>query len=360
VKKSTGKLYWNDLSGNTVVETDLAGNNPDEYIFFGGRRIARRQSSGTVHYYFADHLGSSRVVTNPTGTILDDSDFYPFGGERVVASSSGNNYKFTGKERDTESGLDFFGARYYASALGRFASVDPIWIKLDRLIDPQRLNLYAYARNNPLLFLDPTGMDVVIGTCSIGTTQDCFKELQAGLTEEDRNHVTLVEGDGTNGCDKGVACVFVDASHESDSENFQVLQNLANDHSGTAVIDVVKPDDKFEVLTMVSWNAKTGEVMGRRVMSMGDPKKGEGTGGYTFFPYEKGRQGGPFSVDKNTHAVANTAAEGSIAATIHHELRHVFLGDFGRSIPKATHGQKSVDDATKRAEDEAAKNRKKP
>jgi RHS repeat-associated protein len=124
VKKSNGKLYWNDLSGNTLVETDLAGNNPDEYIFFAGRRIARRQSSGTVHYYFADHLGSSRVVTSAAGTILDDSDFYPFGGERVVTSSTDNPYLFTGKERDAESGLDYYGARYYASLAGRFQSPD--------------------------------------------------------------------------------------------------------------------------------------------------------------------------------------------------------------------------------------------
>lgn len=51
--------------------------------------------------------------------------------------------KFTGKERDAESGLDDFGDRYYSSPMGRFTSVDPIWVKIDRLVDPQRLNLYA-------------------------------------------------------------------------------------------------------------------------------------------------------------------------------------------------------------------------
>ena len=76
--------------------------------------------------------------------------------------------------------------------MGRFTGVDPIWVKIDRIVDPQRLNLYAYGRNNPLLFLDPDGRDVTIGRCSIGSAQDCFNQLQAGLTKQDREHVKLV------------------------------------------------------------------------------------------------------------------------------------------------------------------------
>jgi hypothetical protein len=61
----------------------------------------------------ADALGTARSLTDSFGNILADSDFYPFGGQRVIASSSGNGYKFTGKERDdSESGLDNFVARY--------------------------------------------------------------------------------------------------------------------------------------------------------------------------------------------------------------------------------------------------------
>jgi RHS repeat-associated protein len=66
-------------------------------------------------------------------------------------------YKFTGKERDTESGLDYFEARHYASTLGRFMSVDPVVITPERKVDPQQLNRYAYVRNNPLRLVDPTG-----------------------------------------------------------------------------------------------------------------------------------------------------------------------------------------------------------
>jgi RHS repeat-associated protein len=66
--------------------------------------------------------------------------------------------KFTGKERDAESGLDFFGARYMSSAQGRFTSPDPIHIMPQKLLDPQQWNMYSYVRNNPLRLVDPTGM----------------------------------------------------------------------------------------------------------------------------------------------------------------------------------------------------------
>jgi uncharacterized protein RhaS with RHS repeats len=64
----------------------------------------------------ADHLGSANVVTNATGSIEDESDYVPFGGERVITNTVPQSYKFTGKERDGESGLDNFGARYNSSA----------------------------------------------------------------------------------------------------------------------------------------------------------------------------------------------------------------------------------------------------
>ena len=64
---------------------------------------------------------------------------------------------FTSKERDEETGLDYFGARYYSSIQGRFTSTDPIIMAPGRALDPQQINLYAYTRNNPLRFVDPDG-----------------------------------------------------------------------------------------------------------------------------------------------------------------------------------------------------------
>ncbi len=65
--------------------------------------------------------------------------------------------EFTGKERDAETGLDYFGARYFSGAQGRFTSADPVGIMKQKMLDPQQWNMYAYARNNPLAVIDPDG-----------------------------------------------------------------------------------------------------------------------------------------------------------------------------------------------------------
>jgi len=67
------------------------------------------------------------------------------------------SHLFTGKERDAGTGLDYFGARYLASELGRFTTVDPVYTWKENLVDPQRWNRYVYVRNNPLKYLDPDG-----------------------------------------------------------------------------------------------------------------------------------------------------------------------------------------------------------
>lgn len=152
------RLYWYGLGLDTLFESDLSGNLTYEYVFFGGMRIARRTvSSGAVNYYVSDHLGTSRVVTDSSGSILDDCDFFPYGGPAPsCSSSSGNRYKFTGKERDAESGLDYFVARHYSSWMGRFMQPDDPFA--DQYVgDPQSWNLYSYVRNNPLNSTDPTG-----------------------------------------------------------------------------------------------------------------------------------------------------------------------------------------------------------
>jgi YD repeat-containing protein len=77
VKKSTGTLYWGEsFTDGPIVETDLTGTIKAEYVYFGGKRIARKDMpSGAVHYYFADHLKSVNLVYSAAGTLEEDSDF---------------------------------------------------------------------------------------------------------------------------------------------------------------------------------------------------------------------------------------------------------------------------------------------
>jgi RHS repeat-associated protein len=160
---SAGTLYWKGTGSDPLAESNLSGTMQEEYAFFNGTRVARRDVSGSVkHYYFSDHLGSHSVVTGVTGACEQDIDYYPYGGvEQDYCGSVPQNYKFAGKERDSESGLDNFGARYNASSLGRFMTPD--WSERATTVayavfgDPQSLNLYAYVRNDPVSRADADG-----------------------------------------------------------------------------------------------------------------------------------------------------------------------------------------------------------
>jgi len=109
-----------------------------------------------IVFYHPDHLGSTNVVTDSQGKILSEFAYYPYGEtrhEHHIDDEFDPHYLFAGGERDDESGLVSLGARYYAAKVGRFISFDNWAKKVDVT------GAYAYARNNPLRFIDPTGMD---------------------------------------------------------------------------------------------------------------------------------------------------------------------------------------------------------
>jgi RHS repeat-associated protein len=121
----------------------------------------------------ADHLGSTRLMSDSAGNVKRRYDYAPFGwdinssyGQRSAVSGyvtqDSSAPKFTGKERDYESTvtLDYFGSRYFSGAQGRFVSPDRLYFQKEMLTDPQRFDLYTYARNNPLLFVDPSGAKI--------------------------------------------------------------------------------------------------------------------------------------------------------------------------------------------------------
>ncbi len=161
-------------------ETDLTGSitngSFNEYVYFNGERVARRDSSNDAFYYVNDQVGSARSIAEVpagtrTATLCFDTDYTPFGNQRSpIVSSCTTNYKFTGKERDTESNLDNFEARYKSSTLGRFMSPDPGNAGADST-NPQTWNMYGYVLNNPLAFTDPTGLGPCDDdpTCEPGT-----------------------------------------------------------------------------------------------------------------------------------------------------------------------------------------------
>jgi len=114
-----------------------------------------------VIYYVDDHLGSSHLVTDSLGNVLREESRFPYGLERNVSDSSVTaDYVYTGKEYDTETGLIYFGGRYYAPELGRWITPDPLFLEKEpmKVVErPLSSNLYAYVRNNPMTYIDPTG-----------------------------------------------------------------------------------------------------------------------------------------------------------------------------------------------------------
>lgn len=165
VRKSTGSNYTEYVyfGGEPIAEKDQSGAWTD-YIFAGGKRIAMATgtaSTGTS-YFHSDTLGSQRLMTDSSGVAVSGTDrtYLPFGWEWNT-TTAGSHYKFTGKERDSETGNDYFGARYYNASMGRWLSPDwsmsPSPVPYADLTDPQTLNLYGYVRNRPTFSVDADG-----------------------------------------------------------------------------------------------------------------------------------------------------------------------------------------------------------
>lgn len=165
-KLSSGTItneYLFDSSGAHQIELDGSGNVLHTNVFAGGKLLATYQGSQT-YFHFSDWLGNRRAEINAQGQTTLTCSNYPFGdGLSCTGSMDPTEHHFTGKERDTETGLDFFGARYLSAAMGRWVSPDwsesPDAIPYSDLNDPQSFNLYAYGHNNPATYPDRDGHD---------------------------------------------------------------------------------------------------------------------------------------------------------------------------------------------------------
>ncbi|MFH0838443.1 MAG: RHS repeat-associated core domain-containing protein [Patescibacteria group bacterium] len=124
-----------------------------------------------TYYFLTDHLGSVDAVLDEEGNVVERRDYLPYGQERFVheeLNTPDTPQKFTGKELDSETGLYYYGARYYDPLIGRFISSDP-WE--GDLQNPQSLNKYTYVLNNPIMLVDPSGMiNVKTGEVEKGDT----------------------------------------------------------------------------------------------------------------------------------------------------------------------------------------------
>ncbi|MDR0825278.1 MAG: RHS repeat-associated core domain-containing protein [Prevotella sp.] len=149
---NTSSLTMNkttDYVGNIIYE-----NNSLKRILVDGGYI----ENGIYYYYLTDHLGNNRIVVNASGTVIQKNHYYPFGmsfAENSVSEQGLQPYKYNNKELDQMHGVNMYdySARHLALDIPRFTTVDPLAEKY------YSISPYAYVGNNPLKFIDPTGMD---------------------------------------------------------------------------------------------------------------------------------------------------------------------------------------------------------
>jgi RHS repeat-associated protein len=164
-----GADYSYDGGGQRVLKA--SGSQVTVFVYDAGGKLVAEYSNQISYngtsYLTQDTLGSTRVVTNKDGGVVSRHDYQPFGEEinSLALPKTGREslqsynfgsvrQKFTAKERDNETGLDYFGARYYSSSQGRFTGIDVVG---PDVTNPQTLNKYRYALNNPLRYIDPNG-----------------------------------------------------------------------------------------------------------------------------------------------------------------------------------------------------------
>ncbi len=171
VAGSQSTVYVYDAFGRLAEEYSPATTWSKDYIPFNGQTAVIENATAspcTTCYLSYDYLGTPRLVTDQNASVMARHDYLPFGDE-IPAGTAGRgsqfgpymdnvDQKFTGQVRDAETFNDFFNARYYTAPLMRFLSADPGNAGADPT-DPQTWNAYAYVRNNPLAFVDPSGMD---------------------------------------------------------------------------------------------------------------------------------------------------------------------------------------------------------
>ena len=167
VKITGGNTFWYlyDAQGRQLAELNSSGAWVRGEIFAGSRHIASYANS-TTYFDHNDSLNTARVRTGVSGAVSQTCANWPFGNALNCSGTGGSPLHFTGQERDQETGLDYFGARYSSSNFGRFMTPDwsatPTATPYVALANPQSLNLYSYVLDNPITSADSNGHDCCI------------------------------------------------------------------------------------------------------------------------------------------------------------------------------------------------------
>jgi RHS repeat-associated protein len=200
-----------------------------------------------LHLHVTDPLGTRRVQLNAQGAVEGTCQNLPFGDAltctptALSTADDATEHHFTSKEYDAESGNDYFLARYYGSSMGRFLSPDPSGLYYANPGNPQSFNLYAYVLNNPLINVDPTGLDCVTdeGNGQVRyNTGDCPNESTDGA-----NHEYYINCDG---CTSGTAGAYLDRA----TGNLYATDANGNAIAGTTVQGFADPQGLLQTVNV--------------------------------------------------------------------------------------------------------------
>ena len=192
-----------------LAEFDSSGTLRHANEWASGR-LWSTLNNGQLSYHTTDWLGTRRMQTSASGGVTLTCSNLPFSDNQICAGSGpdATEHHFTSKERDIESGNDYFEARYYASSMGRFLSPDPSGLYYADPNNPQSFNLYSYALNNPLKFVDPTGLYCTYFKTDFGNSND---------VQSVDNNSSFGECSQTGGQWTEVSSVQVNASDNTDN-----------------------------------------------------------------------------------------------------------------------------------------------
>lgn len=239
--------------------------------------------------------------------------------------------RFTGYERDDESGLDYAQARYYAKDLGRFNTVDPVMLSSERIITPQAINLYAYVRNNPLKFVDPLGLDItVVDKTKDGNGDDDYKGIVNGrngakfaVDYDSKNKLVIVDDKGVDLGKKEIAALGKSLGGKGNEKELALFTAITDDKNH-ATVNLVRDDANIFV--------GVHDGKGQNTIDLGDVSKV------------------PAGVDKNGISqydfVAHETLESYFSASRNKGQTdaHVWTNQFhpGLAVPALTTGQNNV------------------
>ena len=160
---------WNSLNGQPASQSAA-------YTYGAG--LISQNRLGTTSYYLSDGLGSTRLLTSQAGLVTDSYDYDAYGQITAQSGTTDNSYLFVGEQRDQHLGLDYLRARYMSPSLGRFYGRDPA---PGNLTDPVSRHPYAYARNNPVNNVDPSGREFLAEVMASLSVENVILQYQVAL-----------------------------------------------------------------------------------------------------------------------------------------------------------------------------------